>query len=71
MYFVARRLRKRRRKIKTKNEKIVETDMDIWYYTYRKTIDSVRKKGCNVSSVSFKRENSESALFGFSLEWLF
>ena len=33
MCFVARRVRKKVN-IKTKNEKIVETDMDIWYYTY-------------------------------------
>ena len=24
--------------IKTQNEKIVETDMDIWYYTYKKQL---------------------------------
>ena len=34
MCFVARRVRKKVN-IKTKNEKIVETDMDIWYYTYK------------------------------------
>ena len=36
-------------KIKTKNEKIVETDLDTWYYTYKKTAASVRKKQCKVS----------------------
>ena len=35
MCFVAGRLRKKV-KIKTQNEKIVGTDMDIWYYTYKK-----------------------------------
>ena len=37
MCFVARSVRKKV-KIKTQNEKIVETDMDIWYYTYKKQL---------------------------------
>ena len=37
-------------KIKTQNEKIVETDIDIWYHTYKKLVIRVRKKQCNVSS---------------------
>ena len=47
---------KRKVKIKTQNEKIVETDADIWHYIYiyiyiyEKTVIKVRKKQCNVSS---------------------
>ena len=37
-------------KIRTQNEKMVETDMDVWYQTYKKTFTRVRKKQCNVSS---------------------
>ena len=35
---------------KKKNEKIVETDRDIWHYKYEKTVIRVRKKHRNVSS---------------------
>ena len=42
-------IKKEKVKIKTQNEKI-STNMDIWYYTYKKTVISVRKKQCNVSS---------------------
>ena len=42
--------KRREVKIETQNEKIVETDMDIWYYSYKKTVISVRKKQCNVIS---------------------
>ena len=41
---------KKKMKTKTQNEKIVETDWDIWYQTYEKTVIRVRKKQCNVSS---------------------
>ena len=41
---------KKKMKIKTQNEKIVETDRDMWYQTYEKTVIRVRKKQCNVSS---------------------
>ena len=47
MCFVARRVRKK--KIKTQNDKIVETDMDIWCYTDIKKV-IIREKQCNVSS---------------------
>ena len=30
--------KKEKVKIKTQNEKIVEADMDIWYYTYKKQL---------------------------------
>ena len=43
--------RKEKVKIKTQNEKIVVTDMDIWYYIYiKKTVIIVWKKQGNVSS---------------------
>ena len=35
---------------KTQNGEIVETDMDTWYYTYKKTVIIIRTKQCNVSS---------------------
>ena len=35
---------KKKVKIKTQNEKIVETDRDIWHITYEKTVIRVRKK---------------------------
>ena len=38
---------KKKVKIKTQNEKIVRTDMDIWDQTYEKTVIRVRKKQCN------------------------
>ena len=47
--FRDEKIKKEKVKIKTQNEKI-STDMDIWYYTYKKTVISVRKKQCNVSS---------------------
>ena len=47
--FRDEKIKKEKVKIKTQNEKI-STNMDIWYYTYKKTVISVRKKQCNVSS---------------------
>ena len=47
--FRDEKIKKEKVKIKTQNEKI-STDVDIWYYTYKKTVISVRKKQCNVSS---------------------
>ena len=47
--FRDEKIKKEKVKIKTQNEKI-STDMDIWYYTYKKTVISVRKKQCNISS---------------------
>ena len=47
--FRDEKIKKEKVKIKTQNEKI-STDFDIWYYTYKKTVISVRKKQCNVSS---------------------
>ena len=47
--FRDEKIKKEKVKIKTQNEKI-STDMDIWYYTYKKTVISFRKKQCNVSS---------------------
>ena len=41
---------KKKVKIKTQNEKIVETDADIWHSIYEKTVIKVRKKQCNLSS---------------------
>ena len=49
MYRGEKRVKKKM-KIKTQNEKIVETDSDIWYYIYEKTVIKVRKKQCNLSS---------------------
>ena len=46
--FRGGKIKKEKVKIKTQNEKIVGTDMDIWYYTYKNS--SVRKKECNVIS---------------------
>ena len=37
-------------KIKKQNEKIIETSMDIWHYTYGKTFIRVRRKKCCVSN---------------------
>ena len=37
-------------KVKTQNEKIVETDRDIWQKTYEKTVIRVGKKQRKVSS---------------------
>ena len=37
-------------KMKIQNKKIVETDMDLWYYTYKKPVIRVRNKKCNISS---------------------
>ena len=42
--------RKKKVKIKTQNDKLVETDRDIWHWTYEKTVIRIRKKQCNVSS---------------------
>ena len=36
--FRGDKCKKEKVKIKTQNEKIVETDMDIWYYTYKKQL---------------------------------
>ena len=44
------KIKKEKVKIKTQNKETVETDMDIWYYAYKKTVISVRKKQCDVSS---------------------
>ena len=41
---------KKKVKIKTQNEKIVETDADIWHHIYQKTVIKERKKQCNLSS---------------------
>ena len=49
MCFSGEKSKKKNVKIKTKNEKIVETGMSIWYNTYKKTVIRVRKKHCNVS----------------------
>ena len=48
--FRGEKSKKEKVKIKTQNEKTVETDMNIWYYTDKKAVISVRKKQCNVSS---------------------
>ena len=48
--FLGEKSKKEKVKIKTQNEKILETDMDLWYYTYKKTVISIRKKERNVSS---------------------
>ena len=48
--YPGERRMKKKMKTKTQNEKIVETDRDIWYQTYEKTVIRVRKKQCNVSS---------------------
>ena len=50
MCFSGEKSKKKNVKIKTKNEKIVETGMSIWYNTYKKTVIRVRKKQCNVIS---------------------
>ena len=44
------KIKKEKVKIKTQNKETVETDMDIWYYTYKKTVINVRNKQCDVSS---------------------
>ena len=44
------KIKKEKVKIKTQNKETVETDKDIWYYTYTKTVINVRKKQCDVSS---------------------
>ena len=44
------KIKKEKVKIKTQNKETVETDMDIWYYTYKKTVINVRKKQCDVRS---------------------
>ena len=36
--------------MKTQNKKIAETDMNIWYCIYKKTVTRVRKKQWNESS---------------------
>ena len=41
--FRGEKSKKEKAKIKTQNERIVEADMDIWYYTHKKTVISVRK----------------------------
>ena len=38
MYFVAIHIQKEKVKTKTQSEKILETDMDIWSYTYTKQL---------------------------------
>ena len=49
--FRGENIKKEKVKIETQNEKIVGTDMDKWYYTNKKTVISVRKKQCSVSSL--------------------
>ena len=48
--FLGEENKKKKVKIKTQNEKMVEIDMDIRYYTYKKTVIRVRKKQCTLSS---------------------
>ena len=48
--FCGEKIKEEKVKIKTQNEKIAKTDMDIWYYTYKKAVNSVRKNQYNVSS---------------------
>ena len=48
--FLGEKIKKEKAKIKTQNEKIVGTDMDTWYYTYKKTVASARKKQWHVRS---------------------
>ena len=48
--FRGEKSKKEKVKMKTQNVKIVERDMDIWYYTYKKTVVRLRKKQCNASS---------------------
>ena len=36
--FRSEKSKKEKVKIKKQNEKIVETDIDIWYYTYKKQL---------------------------------
>ena len=48
--FRGEKSKKEKLKIKTQNEKIVETDMNIRNYTHTKTVISFRKKQCNISS---------------------
>ena len=38
MYFVAIHIQKEKVKTKTQSEKILETDMDIWSYTYTRQL---------------------------------
>ena len=47
--FRGEKSQKEKVQIRTQNEEIVETDMDIWYYTYKEVI-RVKKEQCNVSS---------------------
>ena len=49
--FRGENIKKEKVKIETQNEKIVGTDMDKWYYTNKKTVISIRKKQCSVSSL--------------------
>ena len=36
--FRGKKIKKQKVKIKTQNQKIVETDMDTWYCTYKKQL---------------------------------
>ena len=36
--FCGEKIKEEKVKIKTQNEKIAKTDMDIWYYTYKKQL---------------------------------
>ena len=56
--FLGEKSQKEKVQIRTQNEEIVETDMDIWYYTYKEVI-RVKKEQCNVSS----RKNNLSFAF--------
>ena len=59
--FRGQKSKKEKVKIKTQNEKLVETDINIWYYTYKKTVIRVRKKQCNV----IIRKNNLQFVFKF------
>ena len=49
--FRGEKCKKEKVKIKTQNEKIVETDMDIWYYTYKKQLlESGRNSAMQVTA---------------------
>ena len=49
--FRSEESKKEKVKTKTQNEKIVEADMDIWYYTHKKVVRvRTNVKVCNVSS---------------------
>ena len=47
--FRGEKIKKEKVKIKTQNEKIVETDMDTWYYTYKNSYQ------CQEETVQYKQ----------------